>query len=97
MLWQILRALDYLHQNGIVHRDLKPANLLIDEQCTVKICDFGLARRHVGGGTGGDDGDDWSFYVCSRWYRSPEYLMDLADSKAGKAQGETDRGFSGFT
>ena len=33
-----------MHSAGIVHRDLKPGNFLIDDQCQVKICDFGLAR-----------------------------------------------------
>jgi mitogen-activated protein kinase 1/3 len=40
----ILSALEYLHQRGIVHRDLKPANILVNKDCTTKICDFGLSR-----------------------------------------------------
>ena len=40
-----LKALTFLHEQvGIVHRDIKCANLLIDKDCNVKICDFGLAR-----------------------------------------------------
>ena len=38
----------YLHSADVLHRDMKPANILINEDCTVKICDFGLARS-VGG------------------------------------------------
>jgi len=34
----------YLHSAEVLHRDLKPANVLINEDCTVKVCDFGLAR-----------------------------------------------------
>jgi len=34
----------YLHSAKVLHRDLKPANILLNEDCTVKICDFGLAR-----------------------------------------------------
>jgi mitogen-activated protein kinase 1/3 len=34
----------YLHSAHVLHRDIKPANILINEDCTVKICDFGLAR-----------------------------------------------------
>jgi len=39
-----LCALNYIHSTNIMHRDLKPANFLIDSNCFVKICDFGLAR-----------------------------------------------------
>jgi len=44
MAYQILLGLKYIHSAGIVHRDLKPANILINEDCSIKICDFGLAR-----------------------------------------------------
>ena len=39
-----LCALNYIHSANIIHRDLKPSNFLIDSNCYVKICDFGLAR-----------------------------------------------------
>jgi mitogen-activated protein kinase 1/3 len=38
----------YLHQSNVLHRDLKPANVLVNEDCTVKLCDFGLARSITG-------------------------------------------------
>jgi serine/threonine protein kinase len=41
---QILRALKYMHSANVMHRDLKPANILVNSNCDLKICDFGLAR-----------------------------------------------------
>ena len=45
ILFNLLCGLKYIHSAGIMHRDIKPANLLITQDCTVKICDFGLARQ----------------------------------------------------
>lgn len=40
----MLCAVDLFHSTGLMHRDIKPANFLIDEDCQVKLCDFGSAR-----------------------------------------------------
>ena len=37
-----------MHESNVLHRDLKPANVLINEDCTVKLCDYGLARSISG-------------------------------------------------
>lgn len=42
--YNILCATQYLHSLNIVHRDLKPGNVLVNSDCNIKICDFGLAR-----------------------------------------------------
>jgi serine/threonine protein kinase len=41
---QVLRGLKYVHSANVLHRDLKPSNLLVNANCDLKICDFGLAR-----------------------------------------------------
>lgn len=44
LIYKLLCAVQFLHSANILHRDLKPANVLVDEECNVKICDFGLSR-----------------------------------------------------
>ncbi|KAL8148609.1 mitogen-activated protein kinase homolog NTF3-like [Apium graveolens] len=68
-LYQLLRGLKYLHSANILHRDLKPGNLLINANCDLKICDFGLARTSSG------KGQFMTEYVVTRWYRAPELLL----------------------
>lgn len=69
--YQILRGLLYLHSANVVHRDLKPSNILVNKNCDLKICDFGLAR-----GYGGDEDDPTlTDYVVTRWYRAPEVVL----------------------
>lgn len=43
-MYQLLRGVLFLHSANIMHRDLKPSNILVNMNCDLKICDFGLAR-----------------------------------------------------
>lgn len=44
IVYNLLCSIKYLHESNVLHRDIKPANILINEDCTVKLCDYGLAR-----------------------------------------------------
>jgi len=55
LCYGMLLGLKYIHSAGVLHRDLKPANVLINEDCSVKICDFGLARSVEGMGDGEEE------------------------------------------
>jgi len=78
-LYQILRGLKYIHSAGIVHRDLKPRNLLINSNCDLKICDFGLARPMHFKSTP----KEMTSYVATRWYRPPELLLETKEYGPG--------------
>ena len=72
-MYQLLRGVLFLHSANIMHRDLKPSNILVNINCDLKICDFGLAR---GFGTAETDKDlNKTEYVVTRWYRAPEVLL----------------------
>ncbi|KAG6526660.1 mitogen-activated protein kinase 5-like isoform X1 [Zingiber officinale] len=74
-LYQILRGLKYIHSAKVIHRDLKPSNLLLNANCDLKICDFGLARPT-------SENDIMTEYVVTRWYRAPELLLNSSDYTA---------------
>eukprot|EP00128_Syssomonas_multiformis_P004999 Colp12_sorted_trinity150504_noHs@30720 len=66
-VYQILRGLKYIHSAGVIHRDLKPSNIAVNnEDGSLKILDFGLARTYDSQMTG---------YVATRWYRAPEIML----------------------
>uniref|UniRef100_A0AAY5JZA8 Mitogen-activated protein kinase n=1 Tax=Esox lucius TaxID=8010 RepID=A0AAY5JZA8_ESOLU len=74
-LYQLLRGLKYVHSANVIHRDLKPSNLLVNENCELKIGDFGMAR-----GLSSHPEESQSFmteYVATRWYRAPELMLSL--------------------
>ena len=47
-MYNLLCSVKYLHDSNVIHRDIKPANILVNEDCTIKLCDFGLARSVAG-------------------------------------------------
>ena len=76
-VYQTLRALKTMHSADIVHRDLKPANLLLNANCDLKVCDFGLARSTRSTNPGGKEAGLMTEYVATRWYRAPEIMLSF--------------------
>ncbi|XP_020281716.1 putative serine/threonine-protein kinase C05D10.2 [Pseudomyrmex gracilis] len=78
IMYQLFKAIKYIHSGNVIHRDLKPSNVLLNAQCHCKIADFGLARSVTQNGENdGDAGSDPTLtdYVATRWYRAPEILI----------------------
>eukprot|EP00923_Selenidium_pygospionis_P013578 GHVN01023459.1.p1 GENE.GHVN01023459.1~~GHVN01023459.1.p1 ORF type:complete len:390 (-),score=60.58 GHVN01023459.1:367-1536(-) len=81
LMFNTLVGLAFLRSANIVHRDLKPANLLVNQDCTVKICDFGLARSvqsdaaALGSTAHSLANNPLTAHVVTRWYRAPEIIL----------------------
>ena len=75
-IYQLIAGVNYLHSANVIHRDLKPQNILVNKDCQIKICDFGLGRGLPEEGEGTDDGSgNLTEYVTTRWYRAPEVIL----------------------
>ena len=70
LMAQLLDGLHYAHERGVVHRDIKPANLLIADDGSLKITDFGIARTESSNLTRG------SCVIGSPGYIAPEQYTD---------------------
>lgn len=73
IIYQIALSIKYLHSSELIHRDLKPSNVLLNEECLVKLCDFGLVRSALVKEQQEDS--IMTDYVATRWYRAPELLL----------------------
>ena len=73
-MYQTMRGVLYMHSANIIHRDLKPSNLLLNKNCDLKICDFGLARGYED-----EKPAMLTEYVVTRWYRAPEVILNATE------------------
>jgi mitogen-activated protein kinase 1/3 len=82
ILYNLLCSMKYLHSANVIHRDIKPGNILINSECNVLLCDFGLSRtlegepsEHNGGAILKKSKRSMTPHVVSRWYRPPELIL----------------------
>ena len=55
-MYQLCCGVHYVHSANVIHRDIKPANVLVNADCSLKLCDFGLSRMGRDGAAGGAGG-----------------------------------------
>merc|ERR1719261_822845 len=75
IVYQSLKALRFCHTCQLLHRDLKPSNLLLNEECVLKVVDFGLARTVKDAEKASAENSVLTDYVATRWYRAPEIIL----------------------
>ena len=81
-LIDVCKGLDYAHSQGVIHRDLKPANIMIDEEGTALVMDFGLAR---------DEANNSLQSVTGQIAGTPAYMSpEQAQGKVHEMNGRTD-------
>ena len=69
LIYQLLKALDFMHQKNLFHRDVKPENCMVNKATfELKLCDFGSTRQTSTSGP-------YTEYVSTRWYRAPECIL----------------------
>ena len=80
VVYQLVKALYFMHTAQLLHRDVKPSNLLLNADCLVKLCDFGLCRSSLD--TASRKDVVLTDYVATRWYRAPEILLGSTEYTA---------------
>jgi mitogen-activated protein kinase 15 len=93
--WQLFSALRYIHSAHVVHRDIKPQNILVNAKCGIRVCDFGMARSVLAREVDqcspipadykapSKNVNRLTNYCSSRWYRSPEQLVNAKNYSTG--------------
>uniref|UniRef100_A0A8C9H7V4 mitogen-activated protein kinase n=1 Tax=Piliocolobus tephrosceles TaxID=591936 RepID=A0A8C9H7V4_9PRIM len=82
IIYQLLRALKYIHSGLLLHRDIKPSNILLNSECHIKLGDFGLARS-ISNEINKKESPILTDYVATRWYRAPEILLGSTNYTEG--------------
>ena len=60
IMFQMIKAITFMHSHEVLHRDIKPENLLLSHNGVLKLCDFGFARSETREGI-------YTDYVSTRW------------------------------